>query len=178
MDVDVLSCVRLCSPMDCSLSGSSAHGIFQARVLEWGAISYSKGSSQPRDGTHISCLPALSGRFLNCSGEMINPDWLNLERHIPSWNWRAAEWEWGANNCSLFLCQIYRRPEVSGCKFATANQSAETETAEAPEACYLDNELVRARSCLQSPKDALQLLIGLKTSKVLGSSVSQKTLCK
>ena len=35
----------LCDPMDCSLSGSSVHGIFQARVLEWIAISFSRGSS-------------------------------------------------------------------------------------------------------------------------------------
>ena len=36
--------VRLWDPMDCSLPGSSVHGIFQARVLEWGAISFSRGS--------------------------------------------------------------------------------------------------------------------------------------
>ena len=43
-----LSHVRLCDPMDSSLPGSSIHGIFQARILEWVAISFSKGSSQPR----------------------------------------------------------------------------------------------------------------------------------
>ena len=37
-----LSCPTLCDPMDCSLPGSSAHGIFQARVLEWGAIAFSE----------------------------------------------------------------------------------------------------------------------------------------
>ena len=41
----VQSCPTLCSPMDCSLPGSSVHGIFQARVLEWVAISFSRGSS-------------------------------------------------------------------------------------------------------------------------------------
>ena len=41
------SCPTLCNTMDCSLSGSSVHGIFQARVLEWIAISFSKGSSNP-----------------------------------------------------------------------------------------------------------------------------------
>jgi len=44
----------LCDPMDCSLPGSSVHGIFQAIVLEWIAISFSKGSSQPRDRTQVS----------------------------------------------------------------------------------------------------------------------------
>ena len=43
------SCPTLCDPMDCSLPGSSVHGIFQTRVLEWGAISFSRGSSQPRE---------------------------------------------------------------------------------------------------------------------------------
>ena len=42
-------CPTFCDPMDCSLPGSSIHGIFQARVLEWVAISFSRGSSQPRD---------------------------------------------------------------------------------------------------------------------------------
>jgi len=42
--------------MDYSLLGSSVHGIFQARVLQWDAISYSRGSSQPRDQAHISCI--------------------------------------------------------------------------------------------------------------------------
>ena len=42
-------CLTLCDPMDCSLPGSSVHGIFQAIVLEWIAISFSRGSSQPRD---------------------------------------------------------------------------------------------------------------------------------
>ena len=44
-------CPTLCNPMDCSLTGSSVHGIFQARVLERVAISFSMGSSQPRDRT-------------------------------------------------------------------------------------------------------------------------------
>ena len=43
----------LCDPMDCSLPGSSVNGIFQATVLEWIAISFSKGSSQPRDRTRV-----------------------------------------------------------------------------------------------------------------------------
>ena len=43
------SCPTLSDPMDCSLPGFSVCGIFQARVLEWVAISFSRGSSQPRD---------------------------------------------------------------------------------------------------------------------------------
>ena len=45
------SCPTLCDPMDCNLLGFSVHGILQARILEWIAISFSKGSSRPRDRT-------------------------------------------------------------------------------------------------------------------------------
>ena len=48
------SCPTLCNPMDCSLPSSSVHGVFQAIVLEWIAISLSSGSSQPRDRTRVS----------------------------------------------------------------------------------------------------------------------------
>ena len=47
-------CPTLCDPMDCSPPSSPVHGIFQARILEWVAISFSRESSQPRDGTSIS----------------------------------------------------------------------------------------------------------------------------
>ena len=46
-------CLTLCNPMDCSLPGSSVHGILQARIPDWVAISFSRGSSWPRDLTHI-----------------------------------------------------------------------------------------------------------------------------
>ena len=48
------SCLTLCNPVDCSLPGSSVHGILQARMLEWVAISFFRGSSQPRDQTRVS----------------------------------------------------------------------------------------------------------------------------
>ena len=51
-----LSCPALWGPMDYSLPGSSAHGILQARILEWFAISFSRGFSQPRDQTCISSI--------------------------------------------------------------------------------------------------------------------------
>jgi len=55
--VKSLSRVRIfCTPMDCSLPGSSVHGISQARTLEWVAISFSRGSSHPRDWICVSCL--------------------------------------------------------------------------------------------------------------------------
>ena len=70
--------------MDCSPPGSSVRGIFQARILEWVAISSSRGSSQPKDQTHISCVSCLAGRFFTTSTtwealviQMIRPNLTN-----------------------------------------------------------------------------------------------------
>ena len=65
-----------CDPLDCSLPGSSVHGILQARTLEQVAISYSRGSSRPRDRTHISCV--------SCTGRLILYHCTTWE--APLWN--------------------------------------------------------------------------------------------
>ena len=57
------SCPTLWGPVDCSLLGSSVHGIFQVRILEWVGISSFRGSSQPRDQTCGSCV--------SCTGRQI-----------------------------------------------------------------------------------------------------------
>ena len=57
----------VCKTMDCNLSGFSVHGILQARMLEWVAISYSKGSSQPRDQTYISYIGRWIFFFYHCA---------------------------------------------------------------------------------------------------------------
>ena len=54
------SCLTLCDHLDCSPPGSSVHGIFKARILEWVAISFSRGSSRLRDRTQFYCF---AGRF-------------------------------------------------------------------------------------------------------------------
>ena len=54
LKVKVKSCLTLCDPMDYNPPGSSIHAILQARVLEWVAISFSEGSSWPRDQTRVS----------------------------------------------------------------------------------------------------------------------------
>ena len=56
MDLSESMFLILCRSMDCSLLGSSVYGILQARVLEWVAISFSMGSSQPKDWTQVSCI--------------------------------------------------------------------------------------------------------------------------
>ena len=69
LGVHVPTCARDQStpwdPMDCSRPGSSVHGIFQARILEWVAISFSRGTSQPRDRTWVSCV-SCTGRQILC----------------------------------------------------------------------------------------------------------------
>ena len=75
------SCPTLCNPMDCSLPGSSVHGIFQAIVLEWIAISFSRGSSQSRDRTRVSRI---------------------VERRFIVWATRALEVEMLKTQCSSY----------------------------------------------------------------------------
>ena len=60
-----LSCVQLLWPHGCSLTGSSVRGILQARILEWVAISYSRGSSWPRDQAPILCISCIGRQILN-----------------------------------------------------------------------------------------------------------------
>ena len=57
------SCLILWDPMNCSPPGSSVHGILQARILEWVAIRSSRGSSWPRDWTHISWVSCIVGKL-------------------------------------------------------------------------------------------------------------------
>ena len=84
------SCLTLCDPMDCSLPDSSVHGILQARILERVAISFSKGSSWPRDRTHVSCI---AGRFFSTgaswealfSEECFSRHWVSQDIHSFYW---------------------------------------------------------------------------------------------
>ena len=69
--LDSKSCLTLWDPMGCSPPGSSVHGISQARTLEWVAISFSRVSSWPRDGAHISSL-----------GRCVLSRWATREAHL------------------------------------------------------------------------------------------------
>ena len=60
----VIQSYLTCNPMDCSLPGSSVHGILHARILGWVAIPFSRGSFQPRDGKWVSHI---AGRLYNLS---------------------------------------------------------------------------------------------------------------
>ena len=80
------SCPNLCDLMDCSPLGSFVHGISQARILEWVAISFSRGSSQPRDWTCISCI----GRWILYHRASRKPTWsLPLAWGTTWYRWRS-----------------------------------------------------------------------------------------
>ena len=98
LKVKVKSCPTLCDPMDCSGSGSSIHGIFQARVLEWIAISFSRGSSWPRNQTRVSHI---AGRCFTvwATREVIK----NLASKITRWLF------WGASLLSSWSADFLNK---------------------------------------------------------------------
>ena len=58
------SCPTLCDPVDLSLPGSSVHGVLHARILEWVAMPFARGSSQPRDRTQVKLQKLVKGKLL------------------------------------------------------------------------------------------------------------------
>ena len=99
-------CPTLCDPMDCSPTGSSVHGILQARILEWAAIPFSRGSSQSRDWTQVlqNCrqiLYHLSHEGSPCAS------WLPLFFNISLFGCaRSQLWHSGSSIC-LEACGIF-----------------------------------------------------------------------
>ena len=83
-------CLTLCEPMDCSLPGSSVHDILQAKILEWAAMPSSRGSSQPRDQTHVSCIP---GRFFTNWATREDSSGESLFRMLQTTTWPWS-WSW------------------------------------------------------------------------------------
>ena len=101
--VHARSCLTLCDPMDCSLLGFSVHGIFQARILEWVAISSSMGSCQPRDRTRVSCI--------SCTGRWIL--------------YHCAMWETPAGSYGTFTFNFLRKHHIifhCGCTILHSHQ--------------------------------------------------------
>ena len=79
-------CLTLCDPMDCSPPGSSIHRVFQAKILEWVAISFSKRPSWPRDWTQVFRI---------------------IDRHFTIWTTREAHWQVGINPWQGFCHKPY-----------------------------------------------------------------------
>ena len=83
------SCLTLCDPMDCSTPGSSVHVILQARILEWVAILFSRGSSQPRNRTPVSCI---AGRFFTIRVTREAPAAVHIEWYLAPQGFGCVGW--------------------------------------------------------------------------------------
>ena len=81
------SCPTLCHPMDCSLLHSSVHGILQARILKWVAISFSRGSSQPRDQTWVSRIVGRQFTVWATSKNIDTEGWRYIQNFLKEYAW-------------------------------------------------------------------------------------------
>ena len=99
----IKSCPTLCNPVDCSSPSSSVYGTLQARILEWVTTAFSRGSSQPRDHTQVSCI---ADRFFSnwTTREVFMVRLTNSQLHIhfkikfqEAWHW---DFDW---NCINFI---------------------------------------------------------------------------
>ena len=88
-------------PMDCSLPSSSLHGILQARVLEWVAISSFRRSSQPRDQTRVSFISSIAGGFF--ATELLGKPPNSLNSHVRINNSFLRGLDWGIHLIFIFL---------------------------------------------------------------------------
>ena len=99
------SCPIFCDPMDCSLAGSSVHGLLQVRILEWVAVPFSRRSSPPRDRTQIS---RTAGRFFTTEKWEGDPnDWSQRIKR------RSLDVRLGCVLFLFFLHGIYCMAKVS-----------------------------------------------------------------
>ena len=114
----VQSCLTLCHTMDCSLSGSSIHGILQAGILEWVAISFSRRSSQPRDWTRVSCIV---GRHFTiwATREVVNMESVfskKKNQKSTKNDWADGFWTKEVQFCSFQwhqLCRTFLKSQIS-----------------------------------------------------------------
>ena len=108
----VRSCQTLCDPMNCSLPGSSVHGIYQARILEWVAICFSREFSQLREWTWVSCIAGGSFFPKDRSSWFPLGFWLS-HLAVQPWTlefpsqWWIRCWASCFLNSSSFSCLVY-----------------------------------------------------------------------
>ena len=103
----------LCDPMNCSPPGSSVHGILQARILEWVAISFSRGSSRPGDQTRVSHI---AGRHFTlwATREAIVCSKTGLHASLPTdvSTWKSKQ----CHTCFVPPMELLSLPSVPACK--------------------------------------------------------------
>ena len=92
-----------CDPIDCSLPGSSVHGILQVRILGWVAISFFRGSSWPRNWTQVSCIAV---------------------RLFTDWTMRDLS-PWGINSLRVFVFVFSRELRTQPCSWWAMNKDVE-----------------------------------------------------
>ena len=109
--------------MDCSPQASSVHGILQARILEWVAISFSRECCRPRGGTRSLTSPAVAGRFFTTSAIWEVPCGLNFPPPGPSVSASLPQICMVSGTCH-FLEQTARRGEPGNCGHLPARLSA------------------------------------------------------
>ena len=101
------SCLMVCDPMD-----STVHGILQARILEWVTFPFSRGSSQPRNQTRVSCIAG--GFFTNWAiGEALS--WIVKLRIIEQWY--SSHW------CDMYICWVRMHCSCSVLRMFSCKQS-------------------------------------------------------
>ena len=99
-----------CDPMDCSLPGNSVHGILQARILEWVAMPFSKGSSRPRDRTHFSCVSCISRWVLLPLSHLGSPG------HLSVYEIQHSRSSFLNRLCAcLYRCHVVRKWPITFC---------------------------------------------------------------
>ena len=110
----------LCDPMDCSPPGCSVHGILQARILWWVAISFSRGPSWCRDGTQVSCI---ARQILYHQVRLLIVK-LVLEKHLilKFWKWFGNISFSGANTELIFIPKQWKIFLINRTKYSSMSQ--------------------------------------------------------
>ena len=106
--------VPLCDPTDCSPPGSSVHRIFRLRILAWTAISSSRGSSQPRDQTRLSCISSIDRQILYQLGHQSEVKNKNVTKESRGWGRESLKiafvlslTDWVPNGRGSFILKIF-----------------------------------------------------------------------
>ena len=133
------SCPTLCNTMDCSPPGSSVHGTLQARILEWVAMPSSRGSSWPRDRTHMPYVPCI-GRWASLVAQTVkNPSAMG-ETWVWSLGWEDPLEKWMATHSRILAWEFHgQRSLVAysqwGCKELDMTEWLTLSLSHVPEGC-------------------------------------------
>ena len=121
-------CLTLRDPMEWSPPGSPVHGILQARILEWITMPSSRESSQPRDGTHVSCISSIGRQVFSHSATWEAPKPFYLPSKLlpsfrPGWNFQVLPQGWECY-CVHGDYMVHLRPPTTFTKQINKPQTA------------------------------------------------------